>query len=184
MGLCFKSLTPRQGLTWNVRPRSGLAPVFQRAACVVWGDARFTMRGSRDHLTLRQGCRIGVVGGGPAGSFFSYFLQEMARDTDVDVHLDIYERVTSPRQDPPAVICAAALCPSPSCKLWLRKVLTLALRSFSAPLTPTLFTRMWRCAHQSLPWDKCLWSRSRDPLDNAVEGLRLQMKDFNTSSRR
>jgi flavin-dependent dehydrogenase len=45
----------------------------------------------RDHLTLQQGCRIGVVGGGPAGSFFSYFLLEMARDIDVDVHLDIYE---------------------------------------------------------------------------------------------
>ena len=31
------------------------------------------------------------LGGGPAGSFFSYFLLEMARDADVDVHLDIYE---------------------------------------------------------------------------------------------
>ena len=49
------------------------------------------MRDSRDHLSLQQGCRIGVVGGGPAGSFFSYFLLEMARNTDVDVHLDIYE---------------------------------------------------------------------------------------------
>ncbi len=49
------------------------------------------MRDSRDHLTLQQGCRIGVVGGGPAGSFFSYFLLEMARDIDVDGHLDIYE---------------------------------------------------------------------------------------------
>jgi flavin-dependent dehydrogenase len=49
------------------------------------------MSESRDHLTLQQGCRIGVVGGGPAGSFFSYFLLEMARETDVDVHLDIYE---------------------------------------------------------------------------------------------
>ena len=38
------------------------------------------MRDSRDHLTLQQGCRIGVVGGGPAGSFFSYFVLEMARD--------------------------------------------------------------------------------------------------------
>ncbi len=49
------------------------------------------MRDSRNDLTLQQGCRIGVVGGGPAGSFFSYFLLEMARDTDVEVRLDIYE---------------------------------------------------------------------------------------------
>ncbi len=49
------------------------------------------MRGCCGHLTLRQGCRIGVVGGGPAGSFFSYFLLDMARDADVDVYLDIYE---------------------------------------------------------------------------------------------
>ncbi len=58
------------------------------------GDARCAMRDRGDHhdrLTLQQGCRVGVVGGGPAGSFFSYFLLEMARDLDVDVHLDIYE---------------------------------------------------------------------------------------------
>lgn len=40
---------------------------------------------------LQQGCRIGVVGGGPAGSFFSYFLLDMAREIDVDLHLDVYE---------------------------------------------------------------------------------------------
>ncbi len=45
----------------------------------------------RDQLVLQKGCRIGVVGGGPAGSFFSYFLLEMAREATVDVRLDIYE---------------------------------------------------------------------------------------------
>jgi flavin-dependent dehydrogenase len=49
------------------------------------------MRDSHEDLTLQQGCRIGVVGGGPAGSFFSYFLLEMVRDIDVAVQLDIYE---------------------------------------------------------------------------------------------
>jgi flavin-dependent dehydrogenase len=58
------------------------------------------MRDSCDHLTLQQGCRIGVVGGGPAGSFFSYFLLEMARDIDVDVHLDIYEPRDFSQQGP------------------------------------------------------------------------------------
>ncbi len=42
-------------------------------------------------LKLQDGSRIGVVGGGPAGAFFSYFLLRMAREIDVDVHVDIYE---------------------------------------------------------------------------------------------
>jgi flavin-dependent dehydrogenase len=32
-----------------------------------------------------------VVGGGPAGSFFSYFLLDMAQRVDIDLQLDIYE---------------------------------------------------------------------------------------------
>lgn len=42
-------------------------------------------------LMLENGCRIGVVGGGPAGSFFSYFLLEMAQNLGIDIQLDIYE---------------------------------------------------------------------------------------------
>lgn len=42
-------------------------------------------------LMLHEGCRVGVVGGGPAGAFFSYFLLEMAQDVGVDIELDIYE---------------------------------------------------------------------------------------------
>ena len=49
------------------------------------------MQNSRDDLTLQQGRRVGVIGGGPAGSFFSYFLLEMAQDVGVDIELDIYE---------------------------------------------------------------------------------------------
>ncbi len=41
--------------------------------------------------TLRDGTRIAVVGGGPAGSFFSYFLLEMADTVGAGVHLDLYE---------------------------------------------------------------------------------------------
>ncbi len=41
--------------------------------------------------TLRDGTRIAVVGGGPAGSFFSCFLLEMAGTIGTEVQLDIYE---------------------------------------------------------------------------------------------
>lgn len=42
-------------------------------------------------FTLRDGSRIAVVGGGPAGSFFSYFLLKMANAIDLDIEVDIYE---------------------------------------------------------------------------------------------
>ncbi|HVP43376.1 MAG TPA: hypothetical protein VMS96_08075 [Terriglobales bacterium] len=42
-------------------------------------------------LKLSDGSRIGVIGGGPAGSFFSYFFLEMARRMELQVSLDIYE---------------------------------------------------------------------------------------------
>jgi flavin-dependent dehydrogenase len=43
------------------------------------------------NLQLQDGCRVAVIGGGPAGSFFSYFLLETAKRIDLDLHLDIYE---------------------------------------------------------------------------------------------
>ncbi len=42
-------------------------------------------------LKLESGSRIGVIGGGPAGSFFSYFLLNLAQRAGIDIHLDIYE---------------------------------------------------------------------------------------------
>jgi flavin-dependent dehydrogenase len=42
-------------------------------------------------LELDDGSRVGVVGGGPAGSFFSYFLLDMAERVGIDIRLDIYE---------------------------------------------------------------------------------------------
>jgi flavin-dependent dehydrogenase len=42
-------------------------------------------------FTLRDGSRIAVVGGGPAGSFFSYFLLKMASAIDLDIEVDIFE---------------------------------------------------------------------------------------------
>lgn len=40
---------------------------------------------------LRDGSRIAVIGGGPASSFFSYFLLKLAETIDLEVEVDIYE---------------------------------------------------------------------------------------------
>ena len=42
-------------------------------------------------LTLSNGSRIAVVGGGPSGSFFSFFLLKMAAAIDLDIEVDIYD---------------------------------------------------------------------------------------------
>ncbi len=47
--------------------------------------------GESPELTLQQGSRVAVIGGGPAGSFFSYFLLDMAERVGLKIHLDIYE---------------------------------------------------------------------------------------------
>ena len=40
---------------------------------------------------LTDGSRIAVIGAGPAGSMFSYFLLSMARNVGVDIEVEIYE---------------------------------------------------------------------------------------------
>lgn len=45
----------------------------------------------KSSLDLKNGSRIAVIGGGPAGSFFSYFLLDLAERMDVDLRVDIYE---------------------------------------------------------------------------------------------
>ena len=42
-------------------------------------------------LKLDDGSQVAVIGGGPAGSFFSYFLLDLAKRVGVDIHVDIYE---------------------------------------------------------------------------------------------
>lgn len=44
-----------------------------------------------DRLELTDGSRVGVVGGGPAGSFFSFFLLSMAESIGLDLAVDVYE---------------------------------------------------------------------------------------------
>ena len=45
----------------------------------------------QQNLQLQDGSRVAVIGGGPAGSFFSFFLLDTAKRIDLDVHVDIYE---------------------------------------------------------------------------------------------
>jgi flavin-dependent dehydrogenase len=42
-------------------------------------------------LQLKDGSRIGVVGGGPAGSFFSILVLDLAQRMGLDLNVDIYE---------------------------------------------------------------------------------------------
>jgi len=46
---------------------------------------------SSPQLKLEDGARVGVIGCGPSGSFFSYFFLEMAQRINLDINLDIYE---------------------------------------------------------------------------------------------
>jgi flavin-dependent dehydrogenase len=47
--------------------------------------------GLRSDLQLRDGSRIAVIGGGPAGSLFSYLLLRLARRLDLRLDLEIFE---------------------------------------------------------------------------------------------
>jgi CRP-like cAMP-binding protein/flavin-dependent dehydrogenase len=42
-------------------------------------------------LQLRNGARVAVIGGGPSGSFFSYFLLQMAERVGLELEVDLYE---------------------------------------------------------------------------------------------
>lgn len=42
-------------------------------------------------LTLQDGSRVGIIGGGPAGSLCAYFLLTFARRLDLDLQVDIFE---------------------------------------------------------------------------------------------
>jgi flavin-dependent dehydrogenase len=48
-------------------------------------------RDQKTDLRLNSGSRVAVIGGGPAGSFFSYFLLKMAKQAKLDIGVDVYE---------------------------------------------------------------------------------------------
>ena len=50
-----------------------------------------TRGSSRSIISLDHGSRVAVIGGGPAGAFFSFFLLDIAERKDLKLHVDIYE---------------------------------------------------------------------------------------------
>lgn len=44
-----------------------------------------------EKFKLKDGSRVAVIGGGPSGAFFGFFLLEMARRIDLKLHVDIYD---------------------------------------------------------------------------------------------
>jgi flavin-dependent dehydrogenase len=45
----------------------------------------------RGELTLRNGSKIAIIGGGPAGSFFAHFAQKLASQKGIDVSIVIFD---------------------------------------------------------------------------------------------
>lgn len=45
----------------------------------------------KDTISLHDGAKIGVIGGGPAGSFFSFFAYDLAKRMGLQIEIDIYE---------------------------------------------------------------------------------------------
>jgi len=50
-----------------------------------------TTQKNSSSIVLDHGSRVAVIGGGPAGSFFSYFLLDLAERANLKIHVDIYE---------------------------------------------------------------------------------------------
>jgi len=46
---------------------------------------------SSEHFVLEDGSKIAVIGGGPAGSFFTYFAIDFAERMGLDISIDVYE---------------------------------------------------------------------------------------------
>ena len=65
---------------------------------------------SKKHLQLKSGSRIAVIGGGPAGSFFAFFAQKLAREQGVDVQITIYDGKDFLQTGPPGCnLCAGVI---------------------------------------------------------------------------
>ncbi len=71
------------------RNRSGDSPVHHFRS-LIEGSAS-DIQDINEEFALRDGDRIAVVGGGPSGSFFSYFTLRMARMIGLDVKITIFE---------------------------------------------------------------------------------------------
>ncbi|MFQ5813337.1 MAG: cyclic nucleotide-binding domain-containing protein [Anaerolineae bacterium] len=84
------------------------------------------------NLQLDDGSHVAVMGSGPAGSFFSYFLLDMAERVGMDIQVDVYEPRDFSRPGPPGCnMCAGIVSES--------LVQTLAAEGINLP--PTVIQR-------------------------------------------
>jgi flavin-dependent dehydrogenase len=54
----------------------------------------------KGQLKLTDGSRVAVIGGGPAGSFFTYFLLDLCERLDIKIHLDVFEAYSFTKPGP------------------------------------------------------------------------------------
>lgn len=83
-------------------------------------------------LQLSDGSRIGVVGGGPAGSFFSILVFDLARRMGLDVAVDIYEPRNYDTPGPPGCNMCGGI---------ISETLVQNLAAEGIPLPPTIVQR-------------------------------------------
>jgi len=71
-----------------------------------------------EKFKLKDGSRVAVIGGGPSGTFFSYFLLDMAARIDLKLHVDIFDSRDFKLDGPRDAICveesSQSLWPDPS----------------------------------------------------------------------
>ena len=67
------------------------AAILQRAERGENDLAASLAGGEKEGLALSDGGRVAVIGGGPAGTFFTYFLLSLAESVDLALSVDIYE---------------------------------------------------------------------------------------------
>src|SRR5512138_3428650 len=76
----------------KVSPGSCLKPIsFRPARSNLRFTNQFFQRAHEGKIKLESGSRVAVIGSGPAGSFFSYFLLDMTQRLGIDVGLDLYD---------------------------------------------------------------------------------------------
>lgn len=83
-------------------------------------------------LQLTDGSRIGVVGGGPAGSFFAIMLLDLAQRVGLEVAVDIYEPRDYSTPGPPGCNMCGGI---------ISETLVQNLASEGIPLPPTIVQR-------------------------------------------
>jgi flavin-dependent dehydrogenase len=83
-------------------------------------------------LQLSDGSRIGVVGGGPAGSFFSILVFDLARRMGLDIDVDIYEPRNYDTPGPPGCNMCGGI---------ISETLVQNLAAEGIPLPPTIVQR-------------------------------------------